>query len=274
MNSTADDLYLLFRKIGSDGIVIFDRDEVLLKRRSFPRDVLLGDINQEIVEVLRNLREQSVIFGFISYEDEKSSDLNHLTEYATVVGVLDELLRVLGVAPDFWLARGSMTRESVLSCGGCDPISEPEVGMIIRAIDWYGVERDRAVFISANPATTLVARRANIEGIHYPPGWPDQDRQARSASAGKATLASDEWMGRHSWPRSTALSLGRRCVELTMTPRFEQCTARQGARRRAVARSPKSRIFEPTIMSSSNSHKRLSADNCRLSIPCRKMIFL
>jgi hypothetical protein len=31
MNSNTEDLYFLFRKTGSEGIVIFERDEVLLK---------------------------------------------------------------------------------------------------------------------------------------------------------------------------------------------------------------------------------------------------
>lgn len=39
--------------------------------------------------------------------------------------------------------------------------------MIVHAIDWYGVERRKAVLASGNLAARLVARASNIEAIHW-----------------------------------------------------------------------------------------------------------
>jgi len=55
-----------FRSIGSAGLVIFERDGTLLRRNNPPRDFMLGDISNEFVQMLQQLREMNVRFGFIS----------------------------------------------------------------------------------------------------------------------------------------------------------------------------------------------------------------
>lgn len=68
MNNHAKYADRIFRRIGSTGLVIFERDGTLLRKTSPSGDYMLGDINEEFVEMLRHLRHLDARFGFISDE--------------------------------------------------------------------------------------------------------------------------------------------------------------------------------------------------------------
>ncbi|MEH0295473.1 hypothetical protein V6R98_24990 [Agrobacterium sp. CCNWLW71] len=161
-----------FRKIGSTGLVIFERDGTLLRRTSPPSDFMLGDISNEFVQMLKQLRESDVRFGFIS--DARGMDVGShgRSEFAALTGRLDELLRIRKAMPDFWTAWGIFAQER-----GTVVQAEEErrirngagliAGMILEAVEWYGVDRHEAIFVYSTAAGLLAANDADISAVRY-----------------------------------------------------------------------------------------------------------
>lgn len=52
----------ILRRIGSTGLVIFERDGTLLRLNNSTRDFMLGDVSNVFVQMLQQLREA----GFVS----------------------------------------------------------------------------------------------------------------------------------------------------------------------------------------------------------------
>ena len=76
-----------FRRIGSIGLVIFERDGTLLRRNNPPRDFMLGDISNDFVLMLQHLRGIGVRFGFIS--DARGMDVGSHSpeEFAALLAI-------------------------------------------------------------------------------------------------------------------------------------------------------------------------------------------
>ncbi|TBY96118.1 hypothetical protein E0H38_36925, partial [Rhizobium leguminosarum bv. viciae] len=94
MNNHAKYADRIFRRIGSTGLVIFERDGTLLRKTSPSGDYMLGDINEEFVEMLRHLRHLNARFGFISHERGMDAGAYGRSEFATLTELLDALLSI------------------------------------------------------------------------------------------------------------------------------------------------------------------------------------
>lgn len=161
-----------FRKIGSMGLVIFERDGTLLRRTSPPRDFMLGDISNEFVQMLQQLRGSDVRFGFVS--DARGMDVGShgRSEFEALTGRLDELLRIREAMPDFWIAWGIVAqgKGAVVQAGeeqrrrnGAGLIA----GMILQAVELYGVDKQEAIFVNSTAAGLLAANDADILALQY-----------------------------------------------------------------------------------------------------------
>lgn len=101
-----DTIDCTFRKIGSRGLVIFERDGILLRRSIPPRDFTLGDVNAIFVRMLQQLRQKDVRFGFISDARGMTVGTQGTPEFLALTRILDDLLKVREVVPDFWMTWG------------------------------------------------------------------------------------------------------------------------------------------------------------------------
>ena len=158
-----------FRSIGSAGLVIFERDGTLLRRNNPPRDFMLGDISNEFVQMLQQLREMNVRFGFISDARGMDAGSHGRSEFAALTQLLDKLLRVRGAMPDFWMAWSGFPQTSG------SPRQDPGdrrrrdgAGPIHQAIEWYGVDKKEAMFVSSTAAGLFAANVAGVTSIQYP----------------------------------------------------------------------------------------------------------
>ncbi|MGK6316674.1 hypothetical protein [Neorhizobium sp. DT-125] len=163
-------------------MVVFERDDVLLRRKNPPRDLMLGDINDDLVAMLRRLRAQNVLFGFISDQRGMAAASRGLAEYAPLTKMLDDLLTIRGAAPDFWIAWDiSLSGSKAELQSRSERSHDLADGMILRALEWYDADKNGAVIVSSSLAGTIAAKGAAIAALHYS-GW----RSSRSpVSAGK-----------------------------------------------------------------------------------------
>jgi histidinol phosphatase-like enzyme len=160
------DVQCIFRGIGSTGLVIFERDDVLLRQRTPLRDFTLGDVNDDFVKALKRLRDANLRFGFLSDQRGMDAGSHGLSDFAALTKVLDDLLRTNGAAPDFWLGWASPASKIKLRPRDLTT-SEPEVAAIWRAMQWYDVAKTEAVFVGRSSAGLEAANRSNIHGIRY-----------------------------------------------------------------------------------------------------------
>ncbi len=151
-----------FRSIGSAGLVIFERDGTLLRRNNPPRDFMLGDISNEFVQMLQQLREMNVRFGFISDARGMDAGSHGRSEFAALIGLLDELLCVRRAMPDFWMAWSGFPQ-------GIRSDRRRRVGaeMILRAIEWYGIQKKETIMVTSTAAGLFAANVADVMSIKY-----------------------------------------------------------------------------------------------------------
>lgn len=171
MGTSGHDVYSIFREIGSVGLVIFERDGLLLRRNPPSRDLMLGDINGVFVEMLKQLRALNLRFGFISDQSGMGAGSHGKSEAAALIKVLDQLLVVSGTIPDFWMAGALPRLNDVRLKPRNRQWQKTETDMILRAIERYGVDTGKAVFVGGS-TSIVAASNAGITGIHYA-GWPN-----------------------------------------------------------------------------------------------------
>nr|CAD7045594.1 hypothetical protein RP007_04900 [Rhizobium sp. P007] len=168
MNNDEHDAYGIFRRIGSRGLVVFERDGILLKQDDPSRDIMLGDISNELFELLKQLREQEVRFGFISNDRGMNAGSRGGAEFAALTNVLDRLLGIGGAKPDFWMV--SHTFPYAPERAGHDRYSRRwifDAGVILKAAEWYGVGRKETVLVSSSTDADAAAKDADITRIQY-----------------------------------------------------------------------------------------------------------
>lgn len=151
---------------------------------------MLGDVNDEFVKMLKQLRESDVRFGFISNQRGMDASSHGRSESAALIGVLDELLSIRGGMPDFWMTRsepppGTGTESQYRN----DRRHKPGTGMILRALERYGVDKDNAIFVGSSVASILAANDADVMGIHYS-GWRSNETPAKGPEMEACRLAS------------------------------------------------------------------------------------
>lgn len=133
---------------------------------------MLGDISEEFVQILQQLRKIGVRFGFVSDGRGMDAGSHGRSAVAALTERLDELLRIREAMPDFWIAwdifpQGSETafhsgQERRRRAGaGLVP------GMILQAVEWYGVEKKETIFVNSSAGGLLSANEAGIVAIQY-----------------------------------------------------------------------------------------------------------
>ncbi|WP_261338324.1 hypothetical protein [Rhizobium leguminosarum] len=186
MNNHAKYADSIFRRIGSIGLVIFERDGTLLRRTSPSGDYMLGDINEEFVEMLRHLRHLDARFGFISDERGMDAGAYGKSEFVTLTRLLDALLSIRGAMPDFWAAWSDVPHASGTDLQRpADRQQEPGPGAIFRVMDRYGIGKKETVFIGSSTAGSLAANDAGVSVIDYFNNWSEGTAQSE---AGKRAL--------------------------------------------------------------------------------------
>ncbi|TAU34927.1 hypothetical protein ELI43_37515 [Rhizobium leguminosarum] len=168
MNNHAKYANSIFRRIGSTGLVIFERDGTLLRKTSPSGDYMLGDINEEFVEMLRHLRHLNARFGFISDERGMDAGAYGRSEFATLTELLDALLSIRCAKPDFWVTWSDVPHASGTSLQRqADRQQEAGAGAIFQVMERYGIGRKETVFIGSSTAGSLAANDAGVSVIDY-----------------------------------------------------------------------------------------------------------
>ncbi|MBY5774851.1 hypothetical protein HFN63_33010 [Rhizobium leguminosarum] len=167
MDTYEHDVHCIFRRTGTTGFVIFERDGLLLRWRDPSSHLTLGDIDEDFVDMLRQLRNLNVRFGFISDRRGMDAWSYGRSEFAAVTRVLDELLSVREAIPDFWMAWDSLSRAGTEVRHQDDQRPRPDGGMIQRATQWYDVDSRNAVFVGNSSRGIQAAKQAKIPGISY-----------------------------------------------------------------------------------------------------------
>ena len=168
MNNHAKYADRIFRSIGSNGLVIFERDGTLLRKTSPSGDYMLGDINEEFVEMLRHLRHLDARFGFISDERGMDADAYGGSEFATLTELLDALLSIRCALPDFWVTWSDVPHASGTRLQReADRQQEAGAGAIFQVMERYGIGKKETVFIGSSTAGSLAANDAGVSVIDY-----------------------------------------------------------------------------------------------------------
>lgn len=169
MNCNMQVTYATFRRIGSRGLVIFERDGTLLRRNSRSKDIMLGDISDDFVEMLKELRGLGICFGFISDDRGMDACSHGPKESAALTRLFYDLLEIRDAMPDFWLASSDFTHGSEGEFQDRDNLRQHSaaVCMILQAIEWYGVDKQNAVFVGATTLGLLAASDAGVAGVQY-----------------------------------------------------------------------------------------------------------
>ncbi len=136
------------RREGSVGLVIFERDDLLLRHRPEFGDQTLGDIDTRFLAMLQELRDINIRFGFISYHTASPFDRSARINSATLTRLLDDLLKVSGAVPDFWME--AIHSPSQGQTRHWPPTSDLDV--ILKLTEWYEVD----------PTMTVVVRKGNF----------------------------------------------------------------------------------------------------------------
>ncbi|TAZ45279.1 hypothetical protein ELH75_36025 [Rhizobium leguminosarum] len=175
------DLHCIQRRVGSNGLVIFERDDILLRRKTQFEDQTLGDIDAEFLAMLQNLRALDVRFGFIAHHATVPFDPHALMDRLTLTRLLDDLLKVSGALPDFWI---DAIFSSSLSQRPRWPRAS-ELDVISKLTESY----------KADPTTTVMVRKGELSRFtsNTPGGteifYPGLDVAGSSGTNRRAALA-------------------------------------------------------------------------------------
>lgn len=189
MDSDVFDVLCIRRQVGSTGLVIFERDDVLLRHKSQFEDQTLGDIDADFVAMLQDLRDLDVRFGFISHRSTPPVDTRVRIDSATLTRLLDDLLKVSGALPDFWIdaACTSELRQRQRSP------SRSELDLITKLTGWYEADLNRTVLVRKAEAPRDSPDTPGLTEIFY----PGLSARAPSNTSRRATVGWLKMMIKH-----------------------------------------------------------------------------
>lgn len=164
MDSDVFDMHCIRRRVGSTGLVIFERDDILLRHRPQFEDLTLGDIDANFVAMLQDFRNLDVRFGFITYHSPPRRKSRVRTDSATLTRLLDDLLRVTGALPDFWIGTACM---STLRQRHGSQIRD-ELDLITKLTESYGADLDKLVLVRKAESPRVSAHPSGLTEIFYP----------------------------------------------------------------------------------------------------------
>ncbi|WP_246735402.1 MULTISPECIES: hypothetical protein [Rhizobium] len=174
METVVLDDHRIQRREGSVGLVIFERDDILLRHRPQLADQTLRDIDTEFLAMLQDMRELGVRFGFVWHHTTSRSGRGARIDSATLTRLLDDLLKVSGAVPDFWI-------EAIHSPG---PVQLPETSdldVILKLTEWYDVDPTMTVLVRKGEFHHYSSTTPAFTEILYPglsAGGRDSDRRA------------------------------------------------------------------------------------------------
>ncbi|QRM47197.1 hypothetical protein [Rhizobium sp. BG4] len=163
MDSNVFDVHCIRRRVGSTGLVIFERDDILLRHRPQFEDQTLGDIDADFVAMLQDIRNLDVRFGFISHHPPALYESRVRIDSATLTRLLDDLLKVSGAPPDFWIHTACMSALRPRQGSHRD-----ENDLIGRLTDGYGADLNRTVVVRKAEALRVNAHPSGLTEIFYP----------------------------------------------------------------------------------------------------------
>jgi histidinol phosphatase-like enzyme len=177
------DRFSVFRNPDATYLFIFERDQTLLQTSPLA-SVSLGDINRDVVGILKQLRSRQIRFGFISNLRGMESGSEDRTDAASLTRILDEVLNTVGAKPDFWMAwRHTQSLEEGISQNNGQ--GSQTAAMIEQAIAWYGVEKSNCVFVGRLQKSLATAADLGIRTIPLTSSrtiWSDRQVRAKFAS--------------------------------------------------------------------------------------------
>jgi len=157
------DVHCIRRQVGSTGLVIFERDDILLRQKPQFEDQTLGDIDSDFVAMLQGMRDLDVRFGFISHHLAPHFDTRVGIESATLTRLLDDLLKVSAALPDFWInAFYSSDQQHQRSQ------SRSELDLITKLTGWYETELNRTVIVRKAESSLVSPDMSGLTEIFYP----------------------------------------------------------------------------------------------------------
>lgn len=179
MDTDVGNLRGIRRREGSVGLVVFEREHILLRHRPQFGDQMLGDIDAELLAMLQDMRDLNVRFGFVSYHTTFPFERDDGIDSATLTRLLDGLLVVSGAAPDFWMEAIPLPCQS--QAGEWLGSSDAEV--ISKLAQWYEVDPGMTVVVRKRQFSRSSKKTSAFTEIHYPgssaDGSTDIDRQAK-----------------------------------------------------------------------------------------------
>ncbi|RDJ00851.1 hypothetical protein B5K05_33660 [Rhizobium phaseoli] len=164
MDSDVFDVHCIHRQVGSTGLVIFERDDILLRHKPQIEDHTLSDIDADFVAMLHDMRELDVRFGFISHHSTPPFDQRVGIASATLTRLLDDLLKASGALPDFWIdaacAFDLRHRQH--------PHSKSELDLILSLTGWREADLNKTVVVRKAEAPLVKPSKSGLMEIFYP----------------------------------------------------------------------------------------------------------
>ncbi|MBB6165645.1 MULTISPECIES: hypothetical protein [Rhizobium] len=176
MTYRAEDI-VRFRKLGSRGLVVFERDGILLKTKRLSKDLAVNDLNRPLIVMLRHFRTQGIRFGFLSNDRGMDANSGGRVAALALMDLIDTILRVDNAEPDFWMAMP-------FSKPTCSPNAREARDdarssfMLLRAIEWYGIEREQVILVTNSSARTIAASPAGVTTVKFSALSPRADGTA------------------------------------------------------------------------------------------------
>lgn len=168
-----------FKKIGSTGLIVFERDGTLLKTRRRSKDLSLNDINRPLIRLLRHLRRRGIRFGFLSGNRGMDAAYSGRPAAQTLIDLMNVILQTDRAEPDFWIA---MPLAKLGRDVKAQQVSKPAnfSFMLRQAMEWYGVPRRKVVFVGSASACAMASNTAGVSTVNYsaPPLSSGEDQSA------------------------------------------------------------------------------------------------
>jgi hypothetical protein len=159
--------------------------------------------------MLKQLRQKDIRFGFISDTRGMTVGTQGRPEFLALTWILDDLLKVWEVVPDFWITWGTLRQARDDRSGIADAHT------VSRAIEWYGIEKKEAMLVCSTAEGRLAGVEAGISYIHYSPmggshrNYITSDQSSTSLSPGNRGA---RWLNTEV-ERMLRLSLAARIVD-------------------------------------------------------------
>lgn len=168
-----------FRALGSRGLVVFERDGILLRTKRLSEDLVLKDLNHALIGLLRRFRSRGIRFGFLCNDRGMDADSAGWVASLALMDLIDAILRVNDAEPDFWMAMpfSKPTRNPNARKARDDARSS---FMLLRAIEWYGMEKSQVVLVGNSRACRMLAGADGMTALEYSASTSQAD-ESRSA---------------------------------------------------------------------------------------------